>query len=304
MRAAPTRTAASLRAAVGTNLEAVAYWTAQLPFVDVMKTAGDWISGDSNQWDNGQPLNLDANGWVKSLAPGQHAKKLMLRDLGDRYPAGQYVVRFKGEGIFKFQFAARVLSQKPGEIVLQVTPDNGGIFLGIEPTNPANYLRDIQITPYFSVMRDPAGAAKYTSMTLTAFFEHVRMQVLPSAVADVAKYRTAANLYGVRLISYEGGQHMVGILGAQNDTALSALFDAFNRDPRIKDLYSLYLTGWKQAGGELFAHFTDVSTFSKWGRWGALEYLSQPMEAAPKFDALQGFIKQNPVWWDQKAVTM
>jgi len=508
-----------LRSAIGTNLDPVAAWTPELPFVDVMKASTDWISGDNTRWDNGQPLNLDANGWVRSLAPGQIARKLMLRDIGNRYPAGQYRVRYKGEGTLRFQFAARVVSQQPGEIVIQVTPDNGGIYIDIETTNATNYVRDIEIimpggicegnplvhvivatdcgqqrflsfndyhrsilfypvfverlraysvlrfmdwmatngskvsdwtqrptqsfhswstpvgvpaevmialanrldahpwftvphqandtysaqlaqlvkarlsgalgvyaeysnevwnsmfpqygyaveqgklqqpvldnmqyyalrsyavgkvfkdalgtartvgviggqavnpwtathgldylssrygnvrggldviaiAPYFGVMPDPATAATYTSMTLDSFFDFVRTQILPQAVADSAKYRTAANTYGLQLVAYEGGQHMVGVLGAQNDDRLSALFDAFNRDPRIKQMYIDYFNGWKQAGGGLFVHFNDVGTYTKWGRWGALEYVAQPRHMAPKFDAIHTFIEQNPM---------
>jgi hypothetical protein len=136
-------------------------------------------------------------------------------------------------------------------------------------------------------------------MTLDAFFDHVRTELLPASAALAVTYRNVANSYGVHLISYEGGQHMVGRLGAENDTALNALFDAFNRDPRIKQIYLDYLAGWKQAGGELFVHYTDVSRYTKWGRWGALEYIDQPRAESPKFDAIQSFIEQNPVWWTQ-----
>jgi len=134
-----------LRSMIGTNLERISYWTSQLPFLDVMKTSGDWTSGDSANWDNGQALNLDANGWVRSLAPGQVAKKLMLRDIGSNYPAGQYRVRYKGEGTLKFQFAARMVSEQAGEVVIEVTPDNSGIYMEISTTNPANYVREIEI---------------------------------------------------------------------------------------------------------------------------------------------------------------
>ena len=513
-----------LRSPMGTNLESVSYWSPQLPFVDVMKFSGDWISGDNANWDNGQTLNLDNNGWIRSLAPGQHAKKLLLRDIGNHYPAGQYLVRYKGEGTLKFQFAARVISQKAGEVLLEVTPDSNGIYVGIETTNPANYLRDIVITmpggvcegdmftqvaaanqcgsrrflsfadyprsilfhpafaerlrsygvlrfmdwastngskvtnwaertplsfhtwatargvpievmialanrmgahpwftmphmaddtyvrnfaqtvkghlspalgvyaeysnevwnamfpqysyaleqgrlqtpaidnmqyyalrsqatgkifkdaltaprvvavlggqavntwtathgmdylksrgatgidaiaiaPYFAIMPNPEEAATYTAMTMDALFELVRTKIIPETTADSAKYRAATRSYGVRLIGYEGGQHMVGVLGAQNNDALSTLFNSFNRDPRIKSLYATYFAGWKQAGGELFVHFNDISTLSKWGRWGALEYVTQPREQAPKFDAIQSFIEQNPVWWNQTTVS-
>jgi len=512
-----------LRSAIGTNLEGIAAWTTQLPFVDVMKSSGNWISGDRSQWDDGRTLDVDADGWVRSLAPGQIARKLMLREIGGRYPGGRYRVRYRGEGTLKFQFSARVLSQQAGEVVLQVTPDNAGIYLSIEATNPANHLRDIEIVmpggicegdpfthvtaanacgnqrflsfadyhrsilfypvfaerlraysvlrfmdwmatngstterwsqrtplsfhtwatprgvppevmlalanrigahpwftlphrsndayaehfaqmvkarldpalgvyveysnevwnamfaqytdavslgkaqkpaidnmqyyalrshavgalfkkvlgkprtvsvlsgqavnpwtathgldylnrrfgiaqsvidavaiaPYFGVMPDPAAAVGYTAMTLDALFNHVRTRVLPQAVADLARYRAVAETYRLRLIGYEGGQHMVGILGAQNDDSLSQLFDAFNRDPRIKALYLDYLAGWRQSGGELLVHFNDTGKFSKWGRWGALEYIAQPRAAAPKYDALLQFIEKNPVWWAQ-----
>jgi hypothetical protein len=91
---------------------------------------------------------------------------------------------------------------------------------------------------------------------------------------------------------------MVGVGGAENDAALNSLFDSFNRDPRIKQLYLDYLADWKRAGGELFVHFNDVSRYIKWGRWGALEYVGQPRSESPKFDALQTFIEENPVWWN------
>jgi len=127
----------------------------------------------------------------------------------------------------------------------------------------------------------------------------VRYTVLPYMAGHMESYRRFADSYGVRLLAYEGGQHMVGWGGAENIPALNCLFDRFNRDPRIKQLYLDYLADWKRAGGELFVHFSDVSRWDKWGRWGALEYAAQPRAAAPKFDALQTFMEQNPVWWNQ-----
>lgn len=513
--------APQLRSPVGTNLDGIAYWSPQLPFLDVMKFSSPWISGDGTNWDNQQPLDLDANGWVRSLAPGQIARKLTLREIGDRYPGGQYTVRYKGEGTLKFGFAAQVVSQAPGQMLLQVTPNSGGVYLVIEATNPANYLRDIEIimpggicegdffthaasaeactsaflpfadhhrtiifypvfanrlrgysalrfmdwmstnnspvrnwglrttvaystwsttggaplevmialanllqvhpwftlphqaddayaqqfaalvrarldpklgvyvehsnevwnsqfkqyadtvnaakaqtppldnmqyhalrsrsigkifkdalggtrvtavlgaqaanpwtatrgldylksqfgsaigidavaiAPYFGISVKPAELLAYEALSLDALFSSMSATVSQSG-KWVADYRaTVANAYGVRLIGYEGGQHMVGIWGAENSAALNTLFDDFNRDPRIKQMYLAYLAGWKQNGGELFVHFTDVSRYTKWGRWGALEYISQARQESPKFDALQTFIEQNPVWWKQ-----
>jgi hypothetical protein len=187
--------------------------------------------------------------------------------------------------------------------------------LGAQAVNPwtatrgLDYLRNqfgsatgidaVAIAPYFGVSVKPADLPAYEAMTLDALFANMAGTVTQSG-KWVADYRAkVANAYGVRLIGYEGGQHMVGIWGAENSAALDTLFDAFNRDPRVKQMYLDYLNAWKQNGGELFVHFTDVSRYTKWGRWGALEYIAQPRAGSPKFDAIQSFIEQNPVWWSQ-----
>jgi hypothetical protein len=157
----------------------------------------------------------------------------------------------------------------------------------------------VAIAPYFGVSPTPAEAFKFTSMTVDQFVNHVRTDVFPREAKHMASHRTLAKKYGLRLLVYEGGQHMVGVGPAKDIPALNALFDNFNRDPRIKQLYLDYLATWKDAGGELFAHFNDVSRYEKWGRWGALEYIAQPRAESPKFDGIMTFIEQNPVWWTQ-----
>jgi hypothetical protein len=54
------------------------------------------------------------------------------------------------------------------------------------------------------------------------------------------------------------------------------------------------LEEWKKAGGGMFMQFVNTSGYSKWGYWGASEYLNQPLASAPKADALQTFIRANP----------
>ena len=138
-------------------------------------------------------------------------------------------------------------------------------------------------------------AATYKAMNLDQLSAYLRETVLPQTMQWTLAYRDIASRYGVHLVAYEGGQHMIGYQGGENDAALNQRFDAFNRDPRIKAIYLEYLDGWRRSGGELFMHFADVGPYTKWGRWGALEFLGQPREAAPKYDALQTFIERNPV---------
>jgi hypothetical protein len=158
----------------------------------------------------------------------------------------------------------------------------------------------LAIAPYFGVSPTPAEAGQFTAMTLEAFIDYVRSHVFAREAAHMRNHRTVASKHGLRLLAYEGGQHMVGVGPAQDNRALNALFDAFNRDPRIKQLYLDYLALWKREGGELFVHFNDVSRYTKHGRWGALEYVAQPRAESPKFDALMTFIEQTPVWWREQ----
>ncbi len=101
----------------------------------------------------------------------------------------------------------------------------------------------------------------------------------------------------IDLIAYEGGQHLVGHGGAENNEKLTELFIAANRHPRMKDLYLKYLRHWKDMGGKEFAIFSSIGNPSKWGSWGILEYEGQDLTTAPKYQAVLEFAEKNPIWW-------
>lgn len=65
-------------------------------------------------------------------------------EIGDNYPAGQYVCLYEGEGDIHFEWDAQILSQEPGRIVLNVVPEFG-IHMVISSTNPKNYIRNIRV---------------------------------------------------------------------------------------------------------------------------------------------------------------
>ncbi len=100
-------------------------------------------------------------------------------------------------------------------------------------------------------------------------------------------HATVAQKRGLQLIAYEGGQHIVGREGVENNEKLTNFFIKLNRHPTMYDLYTQLLNDWKKAGGKLFIHFVDIGKPSKWGSWGALEYLEQ--KTSPKYKALIDF---------------
>jgi hypothetical protein len=161
--------------------------------------------------------------------------------------------------------------------------------------NAAQETNALAIAPYFG------GSFGDGSLPVPANVDALIQQLSTVALNEttqwVSEQSAAARQFNVALISYEGGQHLVGVAGRENDTNLSSLFDQANRDPRMKQVYLDYLARWKANGGQLFTHFTHTGRFTKWGRWGTLESLTQTRAQAPKYDALQTFIGQNPKWW-------
>jgi hypothetical protein len=138
------------RSQIGTNLAGIADWSSEIPFVDMFKTSREWISQRQGaKWGEGGPLKLTTEGWIASLAPGQFAETVMMT--GKTFPAGRYTLLYDGEGKLDFTFAnAKIISQSPGKMIVDVTPDEGGVFLRLLETNSSNPVRNIRfIMPGF-----------------------------------------------------------------------------------------------------------------------------------------------------------
>jgi hypothetical protein len=152
----------------------------------------------------------------------------------------------------------------------------------------------VAIAPYFGMPM--AEQARVAGLSVDQFMAELETVALPEQRRLTLAHAEVARRFGVRLIAYEGGQHLVGVGSYQNDPALNALYDAANRDPRMGYLYSRYLQDWHEAtGGELMTTLGYVGAYGRFGRWGVLEYLNQPRGEAPKYDALLRWIEGRPV---------
>jgi hypothetical protein len=118
---------------------------------------------------------------------------------------------------------------------------------------------------------------------------------LAGTANDVSYFKQVADGLGLAIVAYEGGQHVTSNgFATEDDPGFIAFHIALNRDARMGDLYRENLQNWRERGGSLFMHYSDISTPSKWGSWGALESIAQ--SSSPKWDAL---IRANsePCWW-------
>lgn len=149
----------------------------------------------------------------------------------------------------------------------------------------------IAIAPYFGHSHgDPAALAQTLALTPEALIDALRQEVQTETRAMIEGTGAVASQFGLAMVAYEGGQHLAGFFGAENDDALNALFFAANRHPAMGDLYLEYLALWNASGGGVFSLFSYVGGYSKWGSWGVLEYLSQPVNDAPKYQALRTYL--------------
>lgn len=98
-----------------------------------------------------------------------------------------------------------------------------------------------------------------------------------------AYHADVARSYGLDLLMYEGGTHVVGIGEQVDDQALTDFFVNLNYSPEMGDLYRVLIRGWQSVGGRSFTAYLDVATPTKWGSWGALRHLG---DQNPRWDAL------------------
>lgn len=149
----------------------------------------------------------------------------------------------------------------------------------------------LAIAPYisFNVGVDPKAALSekvVANWSLDQLFDYLNNVSMPESTKWIVDNKKVADQFNVKLVGYEGGQHLVGVFGAENNQALDKLLTDANADQRMGDIYTNSLNAWKQAGGDLMCTFDSMGRWSKWGRWGLLQNNSEDPKKSPKFTAV------------------
>jgi hypothetical protein len=141
--------------------------TASIPFTDIFKSSTGWYTSCEFDWRTKQGidpgctqknafhtrerdlLDLDANGWVRSLpAPNQAPIFTSVTSswtLPESFPTGRYVVLYEGEGVIKLTGDLKVVANHRGRMAFDLMSPKRNLRLNISRINPANYLRNIKI---------------------------------------------------------------------------------------------------------------------------------------------------------------
>lgn len=101
----------------------------------------------------------------------------------------------------------------------------------------------------------------------------------------IATMRSYANDAAVRLVVYEGGQHIQP--QDQTERPYNPALAAAQKHPRMYDLYRELLDEFARADCSLFCAFGSVSRQgTRWGSWGHIEEYGQDPNVMPKYRAL------------------
>jgi hypothetical protein len=151
----------------------------------------------------------------------------------------------------------------------------------------------LAVAPYFGhEYGQPDTIGTMTNLTAPQLLDRIASEVDGPNREQMAAQAALARKYGLQLIAYEGGPHLVGVGDAQNNQAATALFIAVNRHPRMGEILKRHYENWFAVGGGVYVAFVYVEAPSKVGSWGVLEFQDQPITDAPKYRAILDVLKK------------
>jgi hypothetical protein len=213
------------------------------------------------------------------------------RVAGTKYYSQQSVKIFKQwEGVFGgTKRLVRVMGGKTGDTAYthQV--------LGYK--NAYKHVDALAIGPYFYMSQKDIRKIRSVGAIFQRLTDPSNYYSLGNVLKAVHRQANITKRYGIDLIAYEGGQHLVDHKTHSLTEGATPYLVQANKDPRMAQLYYHLLTGWKKEGGKLFVLFSAPRKYTWHGSWGIKEYINQPAVQTPKYRAALSFKKGKPCWW-------
>ena len=148
----------------------------------------------------------------------------------------------------------------------------------------------LAVAPYFAMPVNDQNAEAVKGMSVEQILDATHADLLKGK-ATLARQAARAKKYGLKLVAYEGGQHLVGVGRVMNDPAVTDLLHSANRHPRMYDMYRQHHRIWTEGGGGMYVHYQSTKPPAKSGSWGLQEYQGQPLESAHKLRAVREIIE-------------
>lgn len=178
-----------------------------------------------------------------------------------------------------------------------MTTDNSMTEIILAYQKAYQYVDAVAIAPYFYIDQKELAALSGVDDVFAALSAPDNRYSIDNLLKVIRQQAETATAYGVDLIAYEGGQHLVDHKTHKMTEGATPHLVVANRDPRMADEYQRLLAGWKDVGGKLFVAFSAPRPPTWHGSWGIKEYISQPDAETPKYNALLAFSADQPCWW-------
>ena len=162
--------------------------------------------------------------------------------------------------------------------------------------NAAKHADALAIAPYITMCIGPRSKPDATTVAgwaVEQVLDHAEAHALPQSITWMQEQKKVADEFGLQLVAYEAGQHLVGVGGGENNAAMTKLFQMANRHPRMGALYGKYLDAWAANGGDLLCIYSSTGAWSKWGSWGLAEFQDSRAADYPKLAAALEWAKQH-----------
>jgi len=155
----------------------------------------------------------------------------------------------------------------------------------------------LAIAPYFYVAQDKLKDITHVDSVFRLLNAADNRYSISNLLKIIRKQSEVTQAYGVNLIAYEGGQHLVDHTSHKLTEGATPHLVAANQDPRMAREYYRLLSGWKSVGGNLFVAFSAPRPHTWHGSWGIKEYINQDTAKTPKYRALLAFNRGEKCWW-------
>jgi hypothetical protein len=139
--------------------------------------------------------------------------------------------------------------------------------------------------------------ATVAGWSASRLLDEIETTQLAQVISWVDSHVTVCATYGLRLIAYECGQHLVrvGTAGTTTDNALDAVLVAVQSNARMGAFYTTYFNTLQARMGRPLCHFSHSGGWGSFGSWGARQRLSDPVDATqPKAFAIYNLAIANP----------
>ncbi|XP_045209692.2 uncharacterized protein LOC123561405 [Mercenaria mercenaria] len=162
----------------------------------------------------------------------------------------------------------------------------------------ASHFKGLAITGYFGCDHVTSQSKHDITQLSMADIRALCKKDLPKSINDFHYFMNMSKTYNLKLLMYEGGP---GLESSRNNNATDHAI-AFNRHDLAEDATADVLEAWYDIvtadpynthPGGLFNYFASVSTYSKYGSWGMMEFTGQDPYTSPKYLAVHRYINRH-----------